>query len=736
MSDISSLNFIKVEKWKGEGENSCFWNIAANQLGEGATNAEIAELTNQIKALNAEKNSSVIRKDDILYTEDTVLIPLEYAIDEITTNIGTKTTEISEANTTFTTAQGNLTDANNNVATALSELQSAQSSLDSLGEKDDKESAQQAVADAQKKYTDALQKQQEALQKQQEAEENLNTKKEELDDLETELKDIQEEYKDAEDVSQEDLDELEDKMGELDEEIQKAEGNLEKLKEDAAKETAQAQQKAAENITTTDKDGNITMKEGVTANDIEKANNSGQGTYDKSKLKEIYQGGGITKYYDEFGNEINADLIKDADNIQKHIAKLDSLTDEEAIKRYDIDGDGKVTNMDATALQKENSEENETTSENNGNAKEESEEEAAMREELAQSRAKELFEAIDGWGTDEDAVKEIFNNVKGQDLLDVAAEYEAKYNESLEDAIRGDFSGKEEDNLLDKLEDAEDEVRFHEIAGKEVTREEISKDSIMESQLRRFKEATDGAGTDEAALTELIQGMSKQGLKEFTEYSKKQGVDIKQVIEDETSGNYEKTLTSSIDSAQNYKPTEDKTEDEKRKEMANARADQLFLAIDGWGTDEDAVKEIFNNVKGQDLLDVAAEYEAKYNESLEDAIRGDFSGKEEDNLLDKLEDAEDEVRFHEIAGKEVTQEDYTDEKLAKERATAFYEAIDGWGTDEDVIKDLMSLNDVEIIAMAKALEDQGENIITLIEKDFSGKTEKSYKEKLKRLGIE
>ena len=45
-------------------------------------------------------------------------------------------------------------------------------------------------------------------------------------------------------------------------------------------------------------------------------------------------------------------------DIQKYLAKITDISKEEALAKYDIDGDGKVTIMDATVLQRKESEEN------------------------------------------------------------------------------------------------------------------------------------------------------------------------------------------------------------------------------------------------------------------------------------------------------------------------------------------------------------------------------------------
>lgn len=51
-------------------------------------------------------------------------------------------------------------------------------------------------------------------------------------------------------------------------------------------------------------------------------------------------------------------------DIQKYLAKITDISKEEALAKYDIDGDGKVTIMDATELQRKESEENSNQNDN------------------------------------------------------------------------------------------------------------------------------------------------------------------------------------------------------------------------------------------------------------------------------------------------------------------------------------------------------------------------------------
>lgn len=62
----------------------------------------------------------------------------------------------------------------------------------------------------------------------------------------------------------------------------------------------------------------------------------------------------------------------------------------------------------------------------------------------------------------------------------------------------------------------------------------------------------------------------------------------------------------------------------------NALAEQIHEAIDGWGTDEDAVYRALEAVRGdyQGITELQRVYQSKYGVSLLADIRGDFSGGE------------------------------------------------------------------------------------------------------------
>lgn len=75
-------------------------------------------------------------------------------------------------------------------------------------------------------------------------------------------------------------------------------------------------------------------------------------------------------------------------------------------------------------------------------------------------------------------------------------------------------------------------------------------------------------------------------------------------------------------------------------------ADKLHAAMDRLGTNEDAVDEVLKNsgLSSVDIVRIMDVYEEKYGESLESDIKGDFSGKAQDELLEILENAEKKLK--------------------------------------------------------------------------------------------
>ena len=267
--------------------------------------------------------------------------------------------------------------------------------------------------------------------------------------------------------------------------------------------------------------------------------------------------------------------------------------------------------------------------------------------------ADQIHEAIDGWGTDEEKVSELINSLRPEDLQVVSMVYEEEYGESLEEAIKGDFSGDEEDVLLDKLSDAQ-KAEIPEGAIKEENEGPIS-DRTAKLYAEKLHDAIDGWGTDEEAVEKVMGRLEGADLVKVAQiYEQEYGESLEEAIKGDFSGADENTYVGLIKGAQEQAANEGQPElNEKEAELY---ADKIHDAIGGWGTNEEKVATVIGALNDKDMVAVADAYEEKYGESLEEAIKGDFSGDEEDVLLTKLERAREGAEELEEAEKEETEE--------------------------------------------------------------------------------
>ncbi len=423
-----------------------------------------------------------------------------------------------------------------------------------------------------------------------------------------------------------------------------------------------------------------------------------------------------------------------------------------------------VTKADGTTeITKYDENGNPINSENNNDNINESEE-TKMRADIATAKAQALHAAMDRAGTDEDVVKDIINNTAGQDLVDVIKEYERMYGTTLEKAIKDDFSWMSgESNLLRKLDAAVSEVTAYENmikANPELKTPErttINKEMVQAAQLQAFKAATSNRlGTDERVLFDMFQKMDDTALKDFLKYCKAQNVDVKEVIKGETSFETQKSLIQRIKTLEGTNPAAkttvdpqdntERSEEQIRADIATSRAQALHAAMDRAGTDEDVVKDIINNVKGWDLVDVIKEYERMYGTTLEKAIKDDFSWvSDETSLLRKLDAAVSEVTAYENMLKTNPQLNapertaITLEDLHKAQLQAFKAATSNrLGTDEMVVYQMLqngSMTDDDIKALDSALKSKNSSLIALLKSEFSGETLKALIRRVESLGI-
>lgn len=179
----------------------------------------------------------------------------------------------------------------------------------------------------------------------------------------------------------------------------------------------------------------------------------------------------------------------------------------------------------------------------------------AKRQEEAKIKAAELHAAFDRAGTDEAALEKVLSNdLTKEEIRNIANAYEQMYGESLTDAVKGDTSGSYEFWFVSKIETAmkdntKDEINLAKYNITDETKPEDIKPNY-DAMCEALHTATSSrAGTDEKVIDQIIMqnGLTNEQLVELdAEYKKKYDISIVQLMKNENSGTYEKTLIARL----------------------------------------------------------------------------------------------------------------------------------------------------------------------------------------------
>ena len=338
MSDetIGQVNSVKVDRWGTGDRNDCYWNIAANQLGEGASAQEIQALCEQLQQYNKEKNTAIQNQGELLMDGDQVFIPLEYAIDEIQTNITAKQEEVTTAQENLSTAQSDLSDANGAVTSTLEAYQSAASAYNGAAEDADNKDGLKAAMDAAKQeYLNAVKAQQAAQEAVETAKGEVETKKTELEAYGTQLEELKTELSEEEENYQEQLNQLDEQIANIDANIQETETSIQQA--EAQQQAAAQQQEDAANLgVTEDADGNLTLDDSEITD--EQLSGALQSSKDITALAD-YTNKEVSSQ--EISEDGNTKTVEFADGTSVKYTKNEETGEWEAMPTtvYDEDGD-------------------------------------------------------------------------------------------------------------------------------------------------------------------------------------------------------------------------------------------------------------------------------------------------------------------------------------------------------------------------------------------------------------
>jgi hypothetical protein len=208
---------------------------------------------------------------------------------------------------------------------------------------------------------------------------------------------------------------------------------------------------------------------------------------------------------------------------------------------------------------------------------------------LGTQEAVQLFRSMDGLGTLDEGVRAALKGASPEKLQGMAKEYQRLYGESLEVALRGDLSGQELQDVLDKLNT-----------------------DPMDKAAAALYTAMDGVGTDEAAIYSVLAKFDKAGQEKLAAaYKAKYGVELDEDLAGDLSG---QGLVAAQKLRQGTSP-------------ALAAAVAIYNAQDGMITDRDAIRAELKGKSPQEISAIATAHQSLFGKSLEDVLRDTSAGQ-------------------------------------------------------------------------------------------------------------
>ena len=221
--------------------------------------------------------------------------------------------------------------------------------------------------------------------------------------------------------------------------------------------------------------------------------------------------------------------------------------------------------------------------------------------------ADELYEAMDGFGTDEDTLIEIIASRPASTLEKIKKKYYEKYKRNLEDDIEDETSGRLKKLLIALLQcnrrtnTTPNEAECADIANK------------------LYKAGEDKWGTDESVFQKYFTILSPQELAVVNkEYTKKTGHSLFKAIDEEFSGDANKMLKTILYT--NLSPSE-------------YFAIRVYDAIKGLGTRDNLLIRVLVSRSEIDMPKIKQYYRLLYRNNMYEDVKDDTSGDYQTLLL-------------------------------------------------------------------------------------------------------
>jgi len=269
-------------------------------------------------------------------------------------------------------------------------------------------------------------------------------------------------------------------------------------------------------------------------------------------------------------------------------------------------------------------------------------------ESVYEDDVKALYDAMKGWGTDEDALIDITVNRSFRQRQEIAELFKQTYGKSLHDELAGETSGSFKRLLLSMYSCPE------------------------EIEAENLHKAMKGLGTDEKVLYDVLTGKNQQEIASIKKcYEEVHGRPLMEDIWSELSGDLRCFLSAILNGSRNESKQTD-------FETASREAGQLFEAGEmRIGTDEDVFIRILAQRSDAQLRKTFKFYRKISGKSILESISDEFSGHLKRSLMAFCSQIlEGQATFH---------------------AKRLYEAMDGIGTDDsEVIRIISSRSEKDL----------------------------------------
>lgn len=224
--------------------------------------------------------------------------------------------------------------------------------------------------------------------------------------------------------------------------------------------------------------------------------------------------------------------------------------------------------------------------------------------------ARELYEALTGFGTNENVLIDILCTLSNNEIWSVSKTYELEFHRQLVDDVKGDTSGDFRDLLVSLLNVRRDEGRT------------VHKQHAVADAHKLYEAGVGRLGTDESVFYEILCSRNYNHLRGvFDEYKYLSGHEIEDAISKEFSGYAKKGLLALVATTRNL-------------------PEYFAKRLDDWmsGADKGSgqLKRIVVARSGVDLDDIKKEYVAVYHVRLQADIFAHTEGLYTDALLNLI----------------------------------------------------------------------------------------------------